>query len=670
MPQSEGRGSRPPANGGGAPAPAADGGEVRVGPPIRQYLMAPRPGLTAHAAGVRPMAAGLLNATVDSMGLDVVKRIKRPRRTLATFGASSGEATDILVTNMEPERAQLIAATAPNLTIGENARLQYGALVSAVGDSAPISALLALGAVRPKQIRFRVLGEADRPLAGATVTLGGDTVPQQGLTDQKGELTLPLHTLGDRPARSLFVVKPGGGYWDLYLTEPTLSDGSTNVIRLQSFGETVEGFPTSMQFGWGQRLMGLDRLPAGINGEGVKIAIVDSGADNTHPLLGHIRLGRDLGEGNPPNGWTNDLVGHGSHCAGVIAARSTEGQLRGFAPEAEVHVLKVFPGGRYDGLIDALDYCIDHQIDVVNMSLGGDENNPAVEDTLAAAALNGIVCIVAAGNSGDEVKFPARSPNAIAVAAVGDLQEVRPNTWDSSTFRAQYLAADGVFSPTFTCHGPEITVCAPGVGIISTVPGGAFESQSGTSMAAPHVTGLAALLLAHHPVFRSQLRERNQARVAGLFSILRSMCQQLPFGADRTGAGLPTLAGFEDTLVPGGAAAAAQGGAAAFVPPSPRAPVGGGTGAVAPQGTGPQMAPQGVIGQQLGGALGGLGGGLLGQAGLGQQLGSALGTLLPFSAGPPVTQEAALIQQLGTALADPRVIALLQAQSAGQGARW
>ena len=94
MPQSEGRGSRPPANGGGEQVPAADGGEVRVGPPIRQYLMAPRPGLTAHAAGVRPMAAGLLNATVDSMGLDVVKRIKRPRRTLATFGASSGEATD------------------------------------------------------------------------------------------------------------------------------------------------------------------------------------------------------------------------------------------------------------------------------------------------------------------------------------------------------------------------------------------------------------------------------------------------------------------------------------------------------------------------------------------------------------------------------------------------
>lgn len=169
--------------------------------------------------------------------------------------------------------------------------------------------------------------------------------------------------------------------------------------------------------------------------------------------------------------------------------------------------------------------CVEHQIDVVNMSLGGDpEINPVVEQSLTAAALRGIACIVAAGNSGDAVKYPASSQHAFAVAALGNLSALQPNTWDSTTVQQSFVGANGMFSPSFSCFGPQISACAQGVSIISTVPGGAYKAESGTSMAAPHITSLVALLLAHHPLFQTQFKARDIQRVAALFNMIRSIC--------------------------------------------------------------------------------------------------------------------------------------------------
>jgi len=517
----------------------------------RQFIIAPRRGSRALSAGLRPMTAGAVRAVLGQLpGLEVV-RVLRPRRAGSALSMSPDEATEIYVARIDPDRAELIRQmTPPQLVVEEDAAIEYG---TPAGLSRPAPTRLAAwsttASVETRQIRFRVIGDGDKPLVSAGVSLAGEGFPQEGRTDRRGEITLPLMALAGRRARSLFV-SAAYNYWDQYLTEPELSDTEVNVVRLRAIEETIAGFPEQFRYGWGQLQMGLDRIPELLTAKGVKIAIVDSGVDTTHPLLRHIRHGLDLTNNADPQTWALDVIGHGSHCAGIIASRDESGKMmRGFAPEAEIHVLKVFPGGQFSSLLEAIDYCLELDIDVINLSLGSPQRSQAIEQKLEEAALHGMACIVAGGNSGGPVLYPASSPYTLAVGAVGRLNEYPDATWDATTVLPSLVAADGIFSPSFSCAGPEVAVCAPGVAIVSTVPGG-FEPLSGTSVAAPHVTGLAALLLAHHPVFQGPLRVRNHQRVGALFTMIRRMCIPYGFGAERTGSGLPRFHGLEQLLQP------------------------------------------------------------------------------------------------------------------------
>ena len=497
------------------------------------------------------MPAAAMRALVGQLpGLEVV-RVLRPRRGVSALSMIPDEATEVYVARIDPDRAELIRQMMPpQLVIEEDAPLEYAAPTGLVRPGpARLASWSFAGAVETRQMRFRVIGESDKPLTNVGVSLTGEGFPQEGRTDKKGEVTMPLISLPGKRARSLFASSPSN-YWDHYLTEPELLDGEVNVVRLRPIDETITGFPEHYRYGWGQLQMGLDHVPETLGGKGVKVAIVDSGVDTTHPLLRHIRLGHDLTSHADPHAWMQDIIGHGSHAAGIIAARDESGKmLRGFVPDAEIHVLKVFPGGRLSSLLEALDYCLEREIDVVNLSLGTLQPSQAIEQKLEEAALHGIACIVAAGSSGGPVQYPASSPYSLAIAAVGRLNEYPDETWDATTVLPNLIAADGIFSPSFSCTGPEVAVCAPGVAIVSTVPGG-FEPQSGTSTAAPHVTGLAALLLAHHPAFQGPLKFRTQQRVAALYSMIRWLCVPYGFGAERTGAGLPRLHGIEQVLQP------------------------------------------------------------------------------------------------------------------------
>ena len=528
--------------------PAGNGNEA-AGPKLnelgsggtKEYLIAAKRGPQAQLSGqISPLSAHQFQATLSSVAAIKVKKTIPRHGAAAPMSMFAGEATDVVVADIDESAAPALkaSANASGMIIEENEPLEFAGMTPqrAPGYQSPVFQAANLAS---RKIQLRVLGKGDQPVANANVMLQGDGFMQSGKTNTKGDLTLELWTLGNGRAKYIWV-KPKADHWDRYIGNPNLEDGSINVVRLQSFDETIPGFPDSFPAGWGQKTMGMPNLPDFAKGKGVKIAVIDSGADTSHPLLNHITLGLDASTEAKKDGWKIDTIGHGSHVVGVVAANGGGGTMfRGFAPEAEIHVIKVFPGG-YDSLIQALNYCVAQHIDVVNMSLGGAEISVTVEQALQEATVAGTACIVAAGNSGDAVKYPASSPNALAVSAIGSTVETRAQSWGYTQILADSVATDGTYAAKFSCHGPEIRVCAPGVAIVSTVPGG-YGTDDGTSMAAPHVSGLAALILAHHPLFRTTFAERNQGRVAALFSMLRDMCAAYSFPDGRAGSGMPRL---------------------------------------------------------------------------------------------------------------------------------
>jgi subtilisin family serine protease len=397
----------------------------------------------------------------------------------------------------------------------------------------------------PVQIKVVALGGS--PISRAAITLFGKGYPQHAVTDDNGLATLSVFG-GDCRTVTYLYVKPYSGYWECWQEKPHLEFEAVNTVVLKPLDPAVD-LPGGL--GWGQRLMGLDQLGGErFTGEGAKIAIIDSGCDTQHQALNHIKKGYDFT--NPDavaaaSSWTNDTMGHGTHCAGIIAGNGRG--MRGFAPKADIHILKLFEGGAFDALMAALAYAAREGIDVVNCSLGSEEISEAVMVRLEQARQAGVAVIVAAGNSAGQVQFPARLPNVLAVSAIGRTGAFPQDSYHAETIPEPgtpgvNIGQNGLFAARFSCFGPEVDVCAPGVAIISTVPGGAYAAWDGTSMAAPHITGLAALVAAHHPAFANNAMPRDASRVDNLFQIVLSIAKSVGLAREYAGAGLPAGGSF------------------------------------------------------------------------------------------------------------------------------
>ncbi len=233
---------------------------------------------------------------------------------------------------------------------------------------------------------------------------------------------------------------------------------------------------------------GVDRIDAELvhpynKGTGVKVAIIDTGIDYTHSDLdGNYKGGYNFVSGNAD---PKDDNGHGTHVAGTVAAENNGFGVIGVAPEASLYAVKVLDStgsGTFSNVIAGIDWSVNNGMQVISMSLGANEGSISLKNAVDNAYSSGVVVVAAAGNDGnsagttDTVDYPARYDSVIAVAAT-----------DSSNTRA-----------SFSSTGPAVEVSAPGVSVYSTIPGG-YGYKSGTSMATPHVTGTAALIIASNP---------------------------------------------------------------------------------------------------------------------------------------------------------------------------
>ena len=237
-------------------------------------------------------------------------------------------------------------------------------------------------------------------------------------------------------------------------------------------GNGDEGPEPSETLPWGVDRIDAEWAWSASTGAGVNIAVVDTGIDKDHPDL-TVAGGVNCGRG-PAKKWDDDN-GHGTHVAGTIAALDNEIGVVGVAPEASLWAVKVLDrngSGYVSDVIEGLDWCVDNGMQVVNISLGTNSDIQSLHDACDAAAV-GLLLVAAAGNDGAAVDYPAAYGSVIAVAAV-DSTDTRPD-WSS--------------------YGDAIELAAPGVDIYSTWKGGGYETHSGTSMSAPHVSGTLALNL-------------------------------------------------------------------------------------------------------------------------------------------------------------------------------
>ncbi|HKT58968.1 MAG TPA: S8 family serine peptidase [Gemmatimonadales bacterium] len=388
-------------------------------------------------------------------------------------------------------------------------------------------------------VTITVTGKEQAPVEGAIVFLFSDLWPSHAVTDVDGQARITL--FGEAETVRGIYVKPNADYWSLWISDPVLDPNRPNPVSLTPLDETFPNFPDQEVVGWGLKAMRVDQLPATYRGHGVRVAVVDSGVARTHRDLQAVVKGGYGTIGQETEAWDRDELGHGSHCAGIIAALDDGKGIRGIAPDAEIFAMKVVPGGRFSNLIDALNRCVELQVDLVNLSLGGDQYSELVEDRIREMKELGIACIIAAGSSGGPVQYPASSPHVLAVAAVGKQGEFPADSYHvTQVWEGSSDGGEEYFAARFSCAGPEIDVCAPGVAILSCVPPNNYAVRDGTSTAAPHVTGLAALVLAHHPDFQGPFKARDGARVDRLFQILRQSARPLNLGdPNRTGAGMP-----------------------------------------------------------------------------------------------------------------------------------
>ncbi len=248
----------------------------------------------------------------------------------------------------------------------------------------------------------------------------------------------------------------------------------TNLDALEGLSKEIPE-----RINWAGSILGIPDVWKLTQGEGVKVAILDTGIDTDHQDLADAII--------DTKDFTNDGIeddnGHGTHCAGIVGARLNGVGFVGVAPKAQLMIGKVLANngsGAYSWITEGVYWAVDSGADVISMSLGGSSSDPELFKAIQYALFHGVYMICAAGNEGalnqNSIGYPGRYGGVITVAS-----------------------HDHNGNPSgFSSRGGEVDVMAPGSEIWSTYKNNGYAELSGTSMATPFVAGLAALIASKH----------------------------------------------------------------------------------------------------------------------------------------------------------------------------
>lgn len=490
------------------------------GSPVQRFVLLPRRGLRASSSPLSVSVGPLLRSLSAAVGT----RIALP---------AAGDANIRVIDSISEDGAKLvecdtddlpaIRAAHPDANIVPVAFYEIARARERSVRAAPSSLAVNLAA-GVQRLSLRVVdSKTGSPVAKAKVVAFTDFAHRFGDENtSKADGTVRLN-LGRDPIdiERLYVYPPLAGYWGAFRQDIQLTSGMDLALE-----------PIDLaQIDCLRHFHGAAELNEGL---GVTVGIIDTG---TGPHADVICQG-DLDNGE----------GHGTHVAGIIAGRGMPPTgVRGVAPGVTLRSYRVFgvPHGLAASftIAKAIDQAVRDGCDLINLSLKINEDNfeglqeeETVKAAIGDARQAGTLPIVAAGNDYRKpVSYPARDSLCIAVSALGRKRTFPDGSLDDGDITEPFGTDSDDFIAAFSNMGPEMDATGPGTGVISSVPGG-YGVMSGTSMACPAVTGMAARLLARRPDILNMPRDAE--RSTAIARLILQSAQSLGFDFDLQGQGI------------------------------------------------------------------------------------------------------------------------------------
>ncbi|MEA2600979.1 MAG: in [Acidobacteriota bacterium] len=493
---------------------------------LQQFIVLPPRGIRISATAANASLRSFLTSFPHADGFAPASNFVLPAeprlefRVLDTVGEDGAKLVE-----MPTGRISDLRAHEPGLRIAPVVLYRPARASRPLPESKP---KLAATAVSVK-ITLKVVSQKDgSPISGAKVVAFTDfeeRIGFEGQTNSKGAVQFSMGASSKKLDR--LYVYPPPGFW------PALRQSITVTT-----GTSIDLTPIDLSFTDALRHF-YGNAPDSLGG-GIKVAVIDTGIGPHGDLTVDGGLNTVLGEAETDFGDNGD--GHGTHVAGIIAARGLPPSgIRGLAPAVTLRSYRVFAKGDGEAsnfsIAKAIDRAVQDGCDLINMSLSGGSADPAVEGTITDARSQGSLVLAAAGNEDrSPVGFPASASLSLAISALGRKGTFPEGASEFGSIAKPFGNPDQKnFIASFSNIGDEIDLTAPGVGILSTVPGG-YAPEDGTSMACPAVTGMAARLLAARADILAMTRD--SARSDAMAKLLLQSAKSLGFGATFEGQGI------------------------------------------------------------------------------------------------------------------------------------